>query len=151
MGEEKIKKIAGAIDKWIRRVSRQVYEGVSRPEAEWNIVAQFGRLFVGLRITLYVCPSRDTLLTVHAYWAIPRHECRHKLPVRCLTSLSRSLRSHRGRASRAHPITWIQIVSDFQRDFLYNANPTLTLPFRPALHRNRFHPRHKSAVCRNHE
>lgn len=78
--------------------------------------------------------SQDTLLTVHAYWAIPRHECRHRLSAQCLTSLSRSLRSHRARASRAHPITRIQIVSDFQRDSPVQCKLGFgTSPFRPAL------------------
>lgn len=46
-------------------------------------------LVVYLKISLmHVRRSRDTpsplplFLTVHAYWAIPRHECRHKLPER---------------------------------------------------------------------
>lgn len=54
---------------------------------------------------------------------------------RCLTSLSRSPRSRRARASRAHPITRIQIVSDFQRDprsaRTMRARPRKLLPFFP--------------------
>lgn len=49
-----------------------------RGETQWR------SLVVYLKISLmYVRLGLKTpLLTVHAYWAIPRHECRHEIPER---------------------------------------------------------------------
>lgn len=98
-----------------------------------DTVAKFGRLSENQP---YVCSprSQDTpsngsrLLSNSPTWMQTRDP-----RAQCLASLSRSPRSHRARASRAHPITRIQIVSDFQRDSRAQCEPGLetSLPFRP--------------------
>lgn len=81
----------GRTRKWAGKNFRRRGEGEEVPS-----VSRGGRgetqsrsLVVYLKISLmHVRRSRDTpsplplFLTVHAYWAIPRHECRHKLPER---------------------------------------------------------------------